>query len=129
LFAIEANICNLSLAIEPIKVLYTDSRDHRPEKHLDPLNEFQPEQDSFQYEADACAQGFASPYVSPLMRGVNYALSTTKQKKIVALRIPEPERRNGISIVRVVTDRSSLHSDMKSYVNLECSPQTCQEIF
>jgi hypothetical protein len=61
------------------------------------------------------------------MRWVDYALSTTKQKKIVALRIPEPERKNGTSIVRVVTDRSSLHSDMKA-VNLEYSSQTCQEL-
>jgi hypothetical protein len=92
------------------------------------LTGFQPEQDSSQYEADARAQGFVSPFVSPLMRWVDYALSTTKQKKIVALRIPEPKRKIGISIVRVVTDRSSLHSDMKAYVNLEYSAQTCQEL-
>lgn len=128
LFAIEAHICNLSLAIEPVKVLYTESKAHRPDKqilcsHLNPLTGFQPEQYSSQYEADAWALGF----VSPLMRWVDYALSTTKQKKIVALRIPEPERKNGISIVRVVTDRSSLHSDIKA-VNLEYSAQTCQEL-
>jgi hypothetical protein len=116
------------LAIEPVKVLYTESKAHRPDKqilcsHLNPLTGFQPEQDSSQYEADARALGF----VSPLMRWVDYALSTTKQNKIVALRIPEPERKNGISIVRVVTDRTSLHSDMKA-VNLEYSAQTCQEL-
>ena len=133
MFAIEARICNLSLAIEPIKVLYTKPRAHRPDKlllcsHLNPLTGFQPEQDSCQYEVDARAQGFVSPFVSPLMRWIDYALSTTKQKKIVALRIPEPKRKIGISIVRVVTDRSSLHSDMKAYVNLEYSAQTCQEL-
>ena len=130
LFAVEARICKLSLEIEPVKILYTESRAHRPDKqllcsHLNPLTGFQPEQDS-QYEADARALAF----VSPLMRWVDYALSTTKQKKIVALRIPEPEQKNGVSIVRVVTDRSSLHSDMKTHVNvnLEYSAQTCQEL-
>ena len=64
------------------------------------------------------------------MSWVDYALSTTKQKKIVALRIPEPEQKNGISIVTVVTDRSNLHSDMKRHinVNLEYSAQTCREL-
>jgi hypothetical protein len=127
LFAIEANICNLSLAIEPVKVLYTESKAHRPDKHIlcshrNPLTGFQQEQNSSQYEANA-RLGF----VSPLKRWVDYALSTIKQKKIVALRIPETERKNGISLVRVVTDESSLHSDMKA-VNLEYSAQTCQEL-
>jgi hypothetical protein len=131
LFGIEARICNLSLAIEPLKILYTESRDHRLDKqflcsHLNPLSGFQPVQDSSRYEADTRALAF----VSPLKRWVDDALSTTKQKKIVALRIPEPERKNGVSIVRVVTDRSSLHSDMKAHVNvnLEYSAQTCQEL-
>ena len=133
LFAIEARICNLSLAIEPIKVLYTESRAHRPDKlllcsHLNPLTGLQPEQDYSLYEVDARAKGFVSPFVSPLMRWIDYALSTTKQKKIVALRVPEPDRKNGISIVRVAIDRSSLHSDIKAYVNLEYSAQTCQEL-
>jgi hypothetical protein len=92
------------------------------------LTGFQPEQDSSQYEADARAQGSISPFLPPLMRWVDYALSTTKQNKIVALRIPELDQKNGISIVTVVTDRSSLHSDMKTYVNLEYSAQTCQEL-
>jgi hypothetical protein len=89
------------------------------------LSAFQPERDT-QNEADTRPLAF----VSPLKRWVDYALSTTKQKKIVALRIPEPEQKNGVSIVRVVTDRSSLHSDMKTHVNvnLEYSAQTCQEL-
>jgi hypothetical protein len=128
LFAIEAIICNLSSAIEPVKVLYTESRAHRPDKqllcsHLNPLTGFQQEQDSPRCEADARALGF----LSPLKRWVDYALSTTKQKKIVALRILETEGKNGIFTVRVVTDDSSLHSDMKA-VNLEYSAQTCQEL-
>jgi hypothetical protein len=80
LFAIEARICNLSLAIEPVKILYTESKAHRLDKqllcsHLYPLSGFQPERDS-QYEADTSALAF----VSPLKRWVDYALSTTKQK-------------------------------------------------
>jgi hypothetical protein len=67
-------------------------------------------------------------FVSSLKSWVDYALSTIKQKKIVALRVPEPDRKNGISIVRVAIDRSSLHSDIKAYVNLEYSAQTCQEL-
>ena len=88
LFAIEARICNLSLAIEPIKVLYTESRAHRPDKlllcsHLNPLTGFQPDQDYSRYEVDARAKGFVSPFVSPLTRWIDYALSTTKQKKLL----------------------------------------------
>ncbi|HEV2876930.1 MAG TPA: hypothetical protein VGW09_06630 [Nitrososphaeraceae archaeon] len=131
LFGIEARICNLSSVIEPLKILYTESKDHRLDKqllcsHLNSLSGFQPVQDSSRCEADTHALAF----VSPLKRWVDDALSTTKQKKIVALRIPEPERKNGVSIVRVVTDRSSLHSDMKAHVNvnLEYSAQTCQEL-
>ena len=88
LFAIEASICNLSLAIEPIKVLYTGSRAHRPDKlllcsHLNPLTGFQPEQDPSQYEVDARAQGVCITVCIPLMRWIDYALSTTKQKKLL----------------------------------------------
>ena len=77
-----------SLAIEPIKVLYTESRAHRPDKlllcsHLNPLTGFQPDQDYSQYEVDARAKGFVSPFVSPLTRWIDYALSTTKQKKLL----------------------------------------------
>ena len=84
LFAIEAIICNLSLAIEPVKVLYTESKAHRPDKqllcsHLNPLTGFQQEQDSSRYETDARTRGF----LSPLKRWVDYALSTTKQKKLL----------------------------------------------
>lgn len=86
------------------------------------MSGFQPERDS-QYEADT---RMAMAFVSSLKRLVDYALSTTKQKKIVALRIPEPERKNGVSIVRVVTDRSSMKTHVS--VNLEYSAQTCQEL-
>ena len=34
LFAIEARICNLSLAIEPVKIRYTESKAHRLNKQL-----------------------------------------------------------------------------------------------
>ena len=83
MFAIEAIICNLSLAIEPVKVLYTESKAHRPAKqllcsHLNPLTGFQQEQDSSRYEVDARARGF----LSLLKRWVDYALST-KQKKLL----------------------------------------------
>jgi hypothetical protein len=116
LFAIEASICNL--AIEPVKILYAES--HRPVKiifcsHLNPSTGFQQEQDLPQY-------GF----VSSLKSWVDYVLPTIKQKKIVALRIPETEQKNSISMVSV-TDESSLHSDVKA-VNLEYSAQTCQEL-
>ena len=82
LFAIEARICNLSLAIEPIKALYTESRAHRPDKlllcsHLNPLTGFQPEQDPSQYEVDARVKGFVSLFVSPLMRWIDYVRMST----------------------------------------------------
>jgi hypothetical protein len=80
LFAIEASICDLSLAIEPVKVLYTESKVHRLYKqllcsHLNPLSGFQPERDS-EYETDTRALAF----VPSLKCWVDYALSTTKKK-------------------------------------------------
>jgi hypothetical protein len=98
LFAIEAIICNLSSAIEPVKVLYTESRAHRPDKqllcsHLNPLTGFQQEQDSPRCEADARALGF----LSPLKRWVDYALSTTKQKKLLHFAYLRPRGKTAFS--------------------------------
>jgi hypothetical protein len=131
LFAIEAHICNLSLAIEPVKILYTESKAYRPNRqllcsHFNPLTGFQKEQDSSRYETDARAPAF----VSLLKRWVDCALSTARQKKIVALRVPESEQKNRVSRLRVVTDRSSLKSDMKAQFNvsLEYSAQAYQEL-
>jgi hypothetical protein len=93
LFAVEARICNLSLEIEPVKILYTESKAHRLDKqllcsHLNPLSAFQPERDS-QNEADTRPLAF----VSPLKRWVDYALSTTKQKKLLHFESLSPSRR------------------------------------
>jgi hypothetical protein len=129
LFAIEAGICQKCSAIEPITHSYTETENEgRKTTRLSlpcyPLAGLQPEQGFYQSGTTPLPIGL----VSQLKSWLNYVLPFYEQKKIVALRLPDPEPNNGTSVARLFVDRSVSHFEQEKYITLNYSAKMCQEL-